>query len=186
MCHYITASLPGSVDLKSIVPVFDSHNVGFELISNAHVTQQLDPQDLYILTSGKHCDCGTALGSLNRDPEKVVSYERELKKLRKQGWSEAKIQRWLEQKEETNQRHAREDDARVKRGSPELNSWIGLINDLIGSKLTPRLSILLHLYHGAIESERIKIQRRERVKLAEVSSERLMKIEEDVLYEVVS
>src|SRR5262245_11617386 len=102
MCHYLTAMLPQSVELKSIAPIFESHKIGFELISNPHVAAQVDPQDWYILTSRKHCDCGTALGSLNQQrAANVTSYDRELKKFRKQGWSEGKIQRWLEQKEQT-------------------------------------------------------------------------------------
>ena len=185
MCHYITASLPHDVELKSVIPIFESHKLGFELISNPHVAEQLDPQDWYILTSRKHCDCGTALGSLNHQgAAKKSSYDRELMKFRKQGWSEAKIQRWLEQKEQTKERHQREDEARAKGGGPELDRWIEFLNDLISGP-SPRFGLLLHWYRGSIDGERIKIKRRERVRLSEVNPERLMKIEEDVLYEVV-
>ena len=98
MCHYITASLPHYVDTDSIAPIFESHKLGFDLISNPHVSAQLEAGDLYLLTTRAHCDCGTALGSLNVSTARDdLSYERELKKFRKQGWSEAKINRWLEQ-----------------------------------------------------------------------------------------
>src|SRR5262245_20142392 len=134
MCHYITATLPHDVELKSIAPIFESYKLGFELISNPHVAAQVDPQDWYILTSRKHCDCGTALGSLNQQQaRKVSSYDRELKKFRKQGWSEAKIQRWLEQKEQTKERHRREDAVLAEGGAPELDRWIEFLNNLIGS-----------------------------------------------------
>ena len=187
MCHFITASLPHETDLNAIGPIFAAHNVGFELISNPHITRQLDPQAWYILTSGKYCDCGTALGSLNRPGANThLSYERDLKKFRKQGWSEAKIQRWLEQKEQTRERHDREDKALAKGGDPELESWVGLFNSLLKSKLARKVSLLLHWYSGSIEGERIRIQRREKVRLSEVTSERLMRIEEDVLYEFVA
>lgn len=186
MCHYITATLPQVVELKSIAPIFELHKLGFELISNPHVAAQVDSQDWYILTSRKHCDCGTALGSLNHQrAAKASSYERDLKKFRKQGWSEAKIKRWLEQKEQTKERHRREDAALAEGGGPELDRWIEFLNDLIGSDLSPRFGLLVHWYHGGIEGERIKIQRREKVRFSEVTPERLMKIEEDVLYEVV-
>jgi hypothetical protein len=108
-----------------------------------------------------------------------------LKKFRQQGWSEAKIQRWLEQKEQNKERHRREDEALASGGGPELDRWIEFLNDLIGFGHAPRIGLLLHWYGGTIEGERIKIKRRERVRLAEVNPERLMKIEEDVLYEVV-
>jgi hypothetical protein len=187
MCHYITATLPHVVEPDSVANIFESHKLGFELISNPHVAEQVNSPDWYILTSRNHCDCGTAFGSLNhRDTAaKGSSYDRELKKFRKQGWSEAKMQRWLEQKEQTKERHRRKDEDLVQGGSPELDRWIELLNELIGSGPAPRVGLLLHWYHGSIEGERIKIQRRERVRLSEVNPERLMKIEEDVLYEVV-
>ena len=186
MCHYITATLPQAVDLKSAAPIFESHKLGFEVISNPHVAEQVDPGDRYILTSRKYCDCGTALGSLNDEVgTKLSSYERASKKLRKQGWSEAKIQRWLDQTEQTTERRRREDEALAKGGGPEIDRWIELLNDLIRSGPSPRLGLLLHWYHGSVEGERIKIKRRERLRLPEVKSELLMRIEEDVLYEVV-
>src|SRR2546423_1121795 len=99
MCHYITATLPHNINPDSVAPTFDSHKLGFELISNPHVSKQLESGDWYILTTRGQCDCGTSLGSLSRpEANKVISYDRELKKFRKQGWSEAKIERWLEQK----------------------------------------------------------------------------------------
>jgi hypothetical protein len=179
--------MPIKDDAESVAAMFKSHGFGFELISNPHVAQQIGPQDWYILTSGKYCDCGTALGSLvNRVPVKNIDYERQVNKLRKQGWSEAKIKRWLEQKEQTKERHLREDEALAKGGDPELDRWIMLFDELINVRQIPTMGLLLHWYHGSVETERIKIQRRERLRLSEVTAERLMKIEEDVLYEIVS
>src|SRR5918999_3046360 len=115
MCHFITATLPHNVNPQSVASIFDSHKLGFEVISNPHVSSQIESGDSYILTTRGHCDCGTAFGSLaHSDASKVVSYDRELKKFRKQGWSESKIQRWLTQKEQTKERHQREDEARAQ------------------------------------------------------------------------
>jgi hypothetical protein len=186
MCYYITATLPHAVDLKAAGAIFESHHVGFELISNPHTAEQIDPQSWYVLTSGEYCDCGTALGSLVRQiTTEDSSYDRELKKFRKQGWSEAKIKRWLEQKEQTKERHQREDEALAKGDVHDVDGWIKLLNDLLGIKATQKLGLLLHWYHTSVEGERIKIQRKETVKLSDVNAERLMRIEEDVLYEFV-
>jgi hypothetical protein len=179
--------MPNKDDAESVAAMFKSHGFGFELISNPHVAQQIGPQDWYILTSGKYCDCGTALGSLsNRVQDKAIDFEPQVRKLRKQGWSEAKIKRWLEQKEQTKERHLREDEALAKGGDPELDRWIMLFEELINVRQIPKMGLLLHWYHGSVEGARIKIQRRERLRLSEVTPERLMKIEEDVLYEIVS
>jgi hypothetical protein len=187
MCHYITATIAHKHEIESVALIFELYGFGFELISNPHVAQQIGPQGCYILTSGKYCDCGTALGSLNnRVQDKAVDSERQVVKFRKQGWSEAKIKRWLEQKEQTKERHLREVKALAKGGSPELDRWITLLKELINVRQIPMVGLLLHWYHAGVESEQIKIQRRERLGLSEVTAERLMKIEEDVLYEIVS
>jgi len=169
-----------------VASVFESYKLGFVLISNPHVAAQIDSQAWYVLTTRKHCDCGTALGSLNhqRTPERF-SDDRHLKKLRKQGWSETKINRWLEQKEQTREQHRREDEARAKGSTPELERWLEFLSHLLKAKVAHKFGLLLHWYHTSVESERIKIQRRESVRLSDVNAERLMRIEEDVLYEFV-
>jgi hypothetical protein len=187
MCHYITATLPRNVNPESVAPTFEEHKLGFELISNPHVSGQIDSGDWYILTTRGHCDCGTAIGSLcHSNVGKPVSYERELNKFRKQGWSEAKIQRWVEQKEQTKERHQREDEARATGSTPELNQWVEFISELLESGKSRKLGLLLHWYQGGIESERINILGREKVKLTELNPERLMKMNEDMLYEFVA
>jgi len=100
MCHFITATLPHNVSPQSVASIFDSHKLGFELISNPHVSSQIESGDSYILTT--------------------------------------------------------------------------------------RGQVLLHWYHGGIASERIDISGREKVRLAELSPERLMKMKEDTLYEFVA
>lgn len=186
MCHYITVSFPHNVNVVSVAPMFESHRFGFELISNPHVSAQLEAGDLYLLTTRGHCDCGTALGSLNGSvtPDDL-SNERELKKFRKQGWSEAKINRWLEQKEQTKEKHLREAEAQAKGSTHELNQWVRLITDVLTSGYAHRVSLLLHMYHGGIESERIGILQRDKVKLTDLSPDLLMRIKEDVVYEFV-
>jgi len=186
MCHYITATLPHNVILDSVVPIFESHKLGFELITNPHVSAQIEAGDLYVLTTRGHCDCGTALGSLNLPAaDEVASYERELKKFRKQGWSEAKITRWLEQKEQIEERHLREDEARAQGSTSELNQWVNFIADVLQSGRVRRIGLLLHMYQRGVESERIDILGREIVKLAELNPEKLMRMKEDVVYEFV-
>lgn len=186
MCHFITATLPHSAQVDFVAPIFGVHKLSFKVIDNPHVLSQLDSGDIYIHTTSSHCDCGTALGILNRsgDPESL-NYDRETKRFRKQGWSEAKIQRWLEQKEQTKEKHLREDEARAKTGTPDAAHWMAFIIDVLKSGHTHQIGLLLHLYHGGVESERIKLLGREKVKSKELNPKRLMEIKEDVLYEFV-
>jgi hypothetical protein len=158
MCHFITATLPQSVTPDSVAPIFKSHKLGFDLISNPHVSSQIESEDWYILTTRGHCDCGTALGSLSRSVTSgPISYERDLKKFREKNWSEAKIQRWLEQKEQTKEKHLREDEDQAGTRTPDAAHWVGFITDVLKSGQTRRIGLLLHMYYGGLESERIKI-----------------------------
>lgn len=186
MCHFITATFPQSVKPESVAPLFETHKLGFEVISNPHISSQIEAGDWCVLTTRGQCDCGTALGSLsNPAAGGVVSYERELKKLRKQGWGEAKIKRWLEQKEQTKERHLREDGARARGSTPELEQWVDFINGVLKSGCTSSLGLLLHMYQGGVEGERLDLLGKERIKLADLNPERLMRMKEDVLYEFV-
>jgi hypothetical protein len=187
MCHFITATLPQNVEQDAVAGIFKSYNLAFNLISNPHVLSQLNPKDIYILTTTGHCDCGTVLGMLNRSEDsKAVSYERELEKHRKQGWSEAKIQRWLAEKEQVKEKTEREDEAQAEIASAEATRWTRFISDLLQLGHIPRIGLLLHLYGGGIESERIRNLKKEEIKLADLTPRFIMAMEEDVLYEFLA
>jgi hypothetical protein len=186
MCLYITATLPRGANLDCVAPIFEAYKLSFETISNPYVLKQLHPGDVYISTTTRHCDCGSVLGSLGgRNGNEPEGHEHELKKLRRKGWSEAKIRRWLEQKEQTKEKHAREDEARAGSVMPVARYWVDFISAVLNSKCTDRVGILLHFYHMDVEGERIKLLGNERVKLEGLTPRALMEMEYDVLYEFV-
>ncbi len=82
MCHFITATLPQNAKLDSVAPLFEAHKLSFKQIFNPHVLSQLESADTYILTTASHCNCGTALGTLNRSEEpEHAAYGNEIKKI---------------------------------------------------------------------------------------------------------
>jgi hypothetical protein len=184
LCHFITATLPQSANIDLANQVFRSHQLGFKVVHNPHVSPQLNPGEIYILTTRGQCDCGTALGALNRHgPSKDLTYESEVAKLRKQGWSGAKVQRWLKQKREAEEKRKKEVDARAQGGMAEAETWVSLVSDLLQSGHANRVGVLLHLYHGGVETERVNISERRKVRLADLSPEYVMRMSEDILYE---
>jgi hypothetical protein len=186
MCLYITATLPQNAKLGCVAPIFDSHKLSFVIVSNSSVLEQLPSGDVYISTTTSHCDCGSALGSLSRlSRDEPENYEHEIKKMKRKGWSEAKIRRWLEQKEQTKEKHTREDERLAKSNTPLARDWAEFISDVLGSKCTGSIGILLHFYHTDVENERIKILGKEKVKLDELTPRRLMEMKEDLVYEFV-
>ena len=181
MCQFITAMLPADADLKAVAGIFDKHKVGFKQISNPHVSSQVTPGDVYILTIRSWCDCGTPLGRLaeGKTP-KQPRLDNEVGKLRKQGWSESKIQRWLEQKGETEDKQEREQEAYVENATRRLEHWIRFLSDLLRSGYTSRVSLLLQ-WNG-VQDGRITLQGEEKVALANLNADLLLRMKEDVIY----
>lgn len=174
MCHFITAVLPGSANLSALAEIASRHGRALKPQRNLSVEEHLKPGEHYFLTTQSHCDCGTTLGALRRADSKLErrksAAEKQESKLRRKGWSEAKIKRWKEQKAE----HL----AKLK-STQNATDWEHLLIDLLNLRQTPFVGLLLHWYSGPIE-ERIELQGREDVK---ASAETLGRMREDVLYE---
>lgn len=186
MCHYITATLPRDVDIDVVASRFDAHGRGFTVISNPHVAGQIEPGDRYVLTTRKHCDCGTVLGALRGSGAKSQgALAHQVEKLRRRGWSEAKIDRWRDQTGQGRARREQESGAGAQRGLQDANQWIDLLRDLLNSGAGPRIGLLLHWYRGSVESERVALKGVRRVAISTLNPDQLMGIEEDVLYEFV-
>src|SRR5262245_39681188 len=105
MCHYITATLSHDTDLAALQPVIREHRMALSPIHNAHVEAQLPRGTLYLSATRSMCDCGTALGCLNGgDRDRYHAGERDRERLRRKGWGEAKIARWVAEREALGER----------------------------------------------------------------------------------
>lgn len=181
MCHYITATLPARADFKAAEAIFKRHGFGFAANDNPNLSTQLEKGDRQFMTAGKYCDCGTSLGSFRVDARPAVS-KRELDQLRRKGWSEAKINRWLEEKNaagEKDQRAARPELAETNR---ELVRWFAMMDELFQSGAADRVGVLLHDYSGSVASEKISLSATETHPLAESTPLVLGEMREDVHY----
>lgn len=187
MCHYITATLPRDVDIDVVASRFDAHGRGFKVVSNPHVAGQIEPGDRYVLTTRKQCDCGTSLGTLSGSGAKSqAALAHQEGKLRRRGWSKAKIERWRTQTEQDRARREQQSVAGSQRGLQDARQWIALLRDLLNSGATARVGLLLHWYRGRVESERIVLKGVRRVELSMLTPDQVMAIEEDVLYEFLT
>jgi len=66
MCHFISAVLPGSADLSALAGVMAHHGRALKPQRNPALEAQLQAGEQLLLTTAGHCDCGTALGALER------------------------------------------------------------------------------------------------------------------------
>jgi len=184
MCHFITMVLPASADAQHVTEVFHRHHRRMARLTNPHLATQLRPDDMYVQPVPKMCDCGTSLGSLRRVSEPPRVERRETDQLRRKGWSDTKIDRWLQQQTQYLERLSRERESReaATRGT-DPDSWCQTISELLALPGVRYAGLLLHWYSGGIESERIHLSDRRRVRLDSSTLDFLYHIEEDILYE---
>ena len=178
MCHFITAVLPDVDQTAAIAGLFRKHGRAFRPLDNLSVQAQLQPGERYYFTTNGACDCGTGLGAAQRTgrSRRRSTVESQMEMLRKKGWNESKVARWLQQHDEQQMAQSRGGDL-----SGGVKSWAALIKEIVTSGRAPSVGLLLHTYAGPL-SEPIKFARKE-VKLEELTSEMLRGIDEDVLYE---
>jgi hypothetical protein len=179
MCHFITAVLPPSVQTSSIATIFKKHGRALRPLESESIQAQLRPGEGYFVTTNGHCDCGTGLGaSLRRSrSRRRGGLDSQVEKLRRKGWSAAKIARWLQQHDEQQMAQSRKGDL-----SGGVDDWIELLNEIITSRLSTSVCLLLHSYGGPL-NEPIKLSARKVIRKEEITSEALGAIEEDILYE---
>jgi len=121
-----------------------------------------------------HCDCDSSIGRDNKHKphaqgEDLEKKERE--KLRKKGWSEAKINRALADRK--NAHHASSD-------TEELGSWLAFMNATV--QIAGSIGLLLHIYSGDIELETIELASKAEMKIGFCELETLTTIQCDTLY----
>jgi hypothetical protein len=191
MCHFITATLPKDADLKSAEQIFKLHHLGFKEIENLSVFEHLEKGDIYILTTKGMCDCGTVLASNN--PENHQSDEiqaqkykdRTIEKLKAKGWSDTKIRRWQKETELNKEKETRVSEQAHENSLALVDDWINFIRDILNSKATKRVGILVHEYSGGLDN-RIKILGKEKVELKNLTPNLLVEMREDVIYDFVA
>ena len=142
MCTFILAVLPKDADAEAVKAIFRAH--GRRCVEAGGLSDGLlaglAPGERFFHTTPAHCDCGTLLGqatSPGRDPAQAA--EATAARLRRKGWSEAKIARSLAQ-------HA-EAEARPPRPSGDLAptslaEWVALIDAVLASNATRSLGLL--------------------------------------------
>jgi hypothetical protein len=186
MCHYITATLPLNADVAAVSLVFEKFKLGFEIIHNPHIKSCLPVGELYVLTTRSYCDCGTVLGSSARSATAgTEASERNLARFMKQGWSEAKIQRWLDEKQKAQEKEELKAHQQAEGGKPEASRWVDFLTSVLKSGGANRIGLLLHWYQSGVDNERVKLQSITTLPITEATPELLMAMQEDVLYNFV-
>lgn len=177
--------LPPKANFKEVAAVLLRHHRRAGVIENPHLATHLRPGELYIQPATKTCDCGTWLGSGCPRPSVKRPERSVLDKLRLKGWSQAKIDRWIAQRDEVTARNTRSDaDRKTAINGTDPDGWISTASELLALSGVNYVGILLHHYYGTLVAERLSIAGRSKLKLDESLSDALFNIEEDRIYEI--
>lgn len=184
MCRFISAVLPSHADVEAVAAIFRAHGRFFSpMRADSAIVASFAPGERLFGTTPGHCDCGTPLGSAHdassarRDDPEI-----ETARLRRKGWSEAKIARALEQRAEAKARPPR------PRAEPEITSlrvWRTLIEAVLASRATPSLGVVLHGMEHPNDFEDFPVSGRERIPRDRLDEAVLASMRDDTLYDFV-
>lgn len=183
MCFYITATLPKDAKLEELQGIFNVYNMAFSPIKNESIQSLLRPGELYFRATKEYCDCDTILGSLNKVKEyQNLLNSKKVKTLRKKNWTEQEIDNWIKEKLEKKDDKTKRKLNLLERDN-EIKRWNNFIHSLLDTKKVSRVGFMKHWYSKGLQSENVTIKKTERIKVNEITSEFLLNLEEDVLYE---
>ena len=169
MCHFVTAVIGGTAPLAKLNAIAERHHRLFTPVESDSVEPYLRKNEVYFSTLPRRamCDCGTSLGWLPRDLKrmpKAAGGDAEVAKLRRKGWGETKISRWLEAKDR--------DSQTWKPPSPESiasdrqnDDWLSMAKEVLAEPDVSSFGLMVHWYKSGLEN-RILMKGREDVLLS--------------------
>ena len=173
MCYFITLILPKAYFAQINRSVHQVYN-------NADLSDGLRPTEVAFRLSAE-CDCGTALGSLERQSAREHDARASIQSLRRKGWSESKIQRWLQQKQTTAESKANDLESRIQ---DDLDHWCRTLKELITETGSPSIGLLL--YFSTPKREQIRTTPRVSLPLDDRLASALSQIKEDIIYDILA
>ncbi len=141
MCHFIMSIFPQSAKIQAIELVYKQQQLDFRLAEqpDVRIRQYLNSGEACYWTGSGVCDCGTALLEKSDDeaPDKL---QRQLDNLRKKGWREQKIQRWLSSKSEKSDSQAAIEKSNY---DSEIVKWQSILGAVLSNRLSPYVCLLV-------------------------------------------
>lgn len=169
MCYFIKLVLPAEADVAALRVIMERHGRVLGAISEPRVDRALPAgHQAYLTTRG--CDCGTGLSS-RASGRREHDADRDLARLRRQGWSEAKIQRWCEQRGSAIARRA---EVKERSRAQEVEAWRALLSQLLDTGLD-HLGLSVHWATDELHGGPVVPRER-------LSAETLSNLDENVLY----
>jgi len=182
MCHFITAICSSKTKLSDINIIGEAFDLQFEDCENEHIMKQILTTEKYLIKTSKICDCGTSLGESSYKNNKTARVQKsEIDKLKKKGWTETKITRYIADKKKNEGKVAQQNELILNRKSNELDNYINFIQELLKKTDIETFGLLLHWYSKGPENENIKLTERKIISTKNLTVLDLKTLEEDKL-----
>ncbi len=183
MCYFVTATIPDSSSVGQLNKLAEKHGLKFSAIHNSFVENQLPNALIYLEKDSTNCDCDTVLGSLNRYNSETLDYKAQIDKLKRKGWTQVKIKRWLSEKKGAQDKLERERLDQKDHWYQKAADWLEFLQAVTSEREIGRFGILLHFYRSNSETEKVHLKSVKIVSLKEIDASYLMEIDEDTLYQ---
>jgi hypothetical protein len=179
MCTYNTLLLPVSTSLEAVNAVASKVlRQTFTAQGNQAIEHAVAADARSFVKDGTCCDCGMGLAkSPPPPPPPEVAPDRELRRHRRDGWSEVKIRRWLDQRASVQLKRKVEYEHRGQ-GGADISVWTEFVRRLLDEQLSPWVGLFTHEYRGSLDTERIAVGAVRR--FIGATPEQLAEIEEDI------
>ena len=169
-------ALPGDVDRDGVTDALKTVGRKAHDVDSGGIQPVVRADEWYFWPGVTHCDCGTEVGALTLERNETGKSQDQRRderatKLRRKGWSEAKIARALK------------DAAKEKTQSDDgdLSGWVDLIDELLNGLGIEYVGLMVRFYDGALYDP--FTSRRELVRPEDLS-EFLPLMEDGVLYQI--
>ena len=182
MCTFITAVLPAEADRAAVAARLRAHRRGCIAHVNVSLQAQLKSGETACLTHHAHCDCGTPLGAAlhaRRSPEDKAAAAAE--RMRRKGWSEAKIARALSQQDEAVVRNTLAVLNRNDADTLGAAEWLACLRDLLDSGATAWIGLIHRDDDGALDAS-FALRGREHHTLSALDADALRHMRADTLH----
>lgn len=183
MCNFITSWICGPLDKGGLKSILDANGFGFHEYPDSPIKYKLKVP-LYFRPGKGQCDCGSDLGDRDRKAKREAPLEEKVALLREKGWSETKINRWVEERMRVERKGIREKNARKGSQSETVEEWWNLLNALLDTHGIKSVGILFHDYHGNQTLEDFDLRPMVKLNFAAMTAEKLCKIQTDTPYEI--
>jgi hypothetical protein len=183
MCQFVYLVLPRTADMALIGQIASEYQKTLRPVAGRPANEILEPGEALYRTASGACDCGTCLGIASSHAGSNTSYESEMQKRHRLGWSPAKIERWLRSKQAANRKQKNTMEADISSRSHEIERWRRFLGRCATITHPQPIGLLL-TWEGGSKRDIRNATRTGPVPIIEVTLAFLTNVKENCVYDI--